>query len=222
MSYGRGRLLLSGHWSDSAMGNLSCGNTLKWRRRLPYCCGEPAISHDSHHVSLVQWTTCLLPSTRDTGSNPLGGLMWNWDSPVSDVSLHCKDSLGINKRNAEGLVLTANCSGSIIMHQWIRVYSRLVTGKVITYPHLVSGSNLPATASHKDNRNKRESEWLINIHRLTPMVSNTELTCVRCNCHLMRYHRYLLMVSSDKLSSRLVISWYNILLKAIVSWKLFA
>jgi hypothetical protein len=38
-------------------------------------CGEPAISHDSHHVSLVQWTTCLLPATRDTGSNPLGGLM---------------------------------------------------------------------------------------------------------------------------------------------------
>jgi hypothetical protein len=38
-------------------------------------CGEPAISHDSHHISLVQWTTCLLPATRDTGSNPLGGLM---------------------------------------------------------------------------------------------------------------------------------------------------
>ncbi len=38
-------------------------------------CGEPAISHDSYYVSLVQWTTCLLPATRDTGSNPLGGLM---------------------------------------------------------------------------------------------------------------------------------------------------
>ncbi len=37
-------------------------------------CGEPAISHDFHHVSLVQWTTCLLPTTRDTGSNPLGDL----------------------------------------------------------------------------------------------------------------------------------------------------
>jgi hypothetical protein len=35
-------------------------------------CGEPAISHDSNHVSLVQWTTCLLPFTRDSGSNPLG------------------------------------------------------------------------------------------------------------------------------------------------------
>ncbi len=36
-------------------------------------CGEPAISHDSHHVSLVQWTNPLLPVTRDLGSNPLGG-----------------------------------------------------------------------------------------------------------------------------------------------------
>ncbi len=51
-------------------------------------CGEPAISHDFHHVSLFQWTTCLLPTTRDTGSNPLGGLMWNRDSPVCVVSLH--------------------------------------------------------------------------------------------------------------------------------------
>jgi hypothetical protein len=50
-------------------------------------CGEPAISNDSHHVSLVQWTTCLLPATSYTGSNPLWGLMWNRDSPVSDVSL---------------------------------------------------------------------------------------------------------------------------------------
>jgi hypothetical protein len=33
------------------------------------------------------WTTCLLPATRDSGSNPLGGLMWNRDSPVSDVLL---------------------------------------------------------------------------------------------------------------------------------------
>ncbi len=47
--------------------------------------GEPAISHD---VSLVQWTTCLLPATRDSGSNPQGGLMWNRDSPVSVVSQH--------------------------------------------------------------------------------------------------------------------------------------
>ncbi len=35
--------------------------------------GEPAISLHPHHVSLVQWTTCLLPVTRDPGSNPLGG-----------------------------------------------------------------------------------------------------------------------------------------------------
>ncbi len=31
---------------------------------------EPAISLHSHHVSLVQWTTCLLPVIRDPGSNP--------------------------------------------------------------------------------------------------------------------------------------------------------
>ncbi len=51
-------------------------------------CGEPAISLHSHHVSLVQWTTWLLPVTRDPGSNPQGVLMWNRDSPVSVVSLH--------------------------------------------------------------------------------------------------------------------------------------
>jgi hypothetical protein len=38
-------------------------------------CGEPAISLHSHHVSLVQWTTCLLPITRDSDSNPLGGYL---------------------------------------------------------------------------------------------------------------------------------------------------
>jgi hypothetical protein len=36
-------------------------------------CGEPAISLHSDHVLLVQWTTCLLPVTRDPGSNPQGG-----------------------------------------------------------------------------------------------------------------------------------------------------
>ncbi len=36
-------------------------------------CGESAISLHSHHISLVQWTTCLLPVTRDPGSNPQGG-----------------------------------------------------------------------------------------------------------------------------------------------------
>ncbi len=36
-------------------------------------CGEPAISLHSHHVSLVKWTTYLLPVTRDPGSNSHGG-----------------------------------------------------------------------------------------------------------------------------------------------------
>jgi hypothetical protein len=38
-------------------------------------CGEPAISLHSHHVSLVQWTTRLLPVMRDPGSNPRGGVL---------------------------------------------------------------------------------------------------------------------------------------------------
>ncbi len=37
--------------------------------------GEPVISLHSHNVSLVQWTTCLLPVTRDPGSNPQGGYL---------------------------------------------------------------------------------------------------------------------------------------------------
>jgi hypothetical protein len=58
-------------------------------RKKAHNCGEPAISLHSHHVSLVQWTTCLLPVTRDPGLNPQRGeLMWNRDSPISDVSLH--------------------------------------------------------------------------------------------------------------------------------------
>jgi hypothetical protein len=43
-------------------------------------CGELAIS-------LVQWVTCLLPVVRDLGSTPSGVHMWNWDFPVSVVSL---------------------------------------------------------------------------------------------------------------------------------------
>jgi hypothetical protein len=43
----------------------------RWSRLLG---GNPVESLHSHHVSLVQWTTCLLPITRDTGSNPQGGV----------------------------------------------------------------------------------------------------------------------------------------------------
>jgi hypothetical protein len=38
-------------------------------------CGEPAISRHSHHVSLVQLTTHLLPVMRDPGSIPRGVLV---------------------------------------------------------------------------------------------------------------------------------------------------
>ncbi len=65
--------------------------SIQLKRTLPAetrSCGKPAISLLSHHVSLVQWTTCLLPTTRDPGSNPRRVLMWNRDSPVSIVSLH--------------------------------------------------------------------------------------------------------------------------------------
>jgi hypothetical protein len=52
-------------------------------------CGEPAISLHSHHVSLVQLTTRLLPIMRDPGSNPQGGYLYEIGiSPVSIVSLH--------------------------------------------------------------------------------------------------------------------------------------
>jgi hypothetical protein len=36
-------------------------------------CQEPAASQNSHHVSLVQCTTCLLPIMSDLSSNPQGG-----------------------------------------------------------------------------------------------------------------------------------------------------
>ncbi len=42
-------------------------------------------------LTMSHWSsglTCLLPATMITGSNPLGGLMWNRDSPVSVVPLH--------------------------------------------------------------------------------------------------------------------------------------
>jgi hypothetical protein len=37
-------------------------------------CGEPAISLDAYHVSLVQWTTHLFPIMKDPGSIPRGVL----------------------------------------------------------------------------------------------------------------------------------------------------
>ncbi len=53
--------------------------------------GSPVESLQSRMIlAMSHWSsglTCLLPATRVTGSNPLGGLMWNRDSPVCDVSL---------------------------------------------------------------------------------------------------------------------------------------
>jgi hypothetical protein len=68
--------------TDQYTCDILLGDVIRWY------CGEPAISLHSHTVPLVQVTTCLLPVMRDPGSIPRGVLMWNWDSPVSDVSLH--------------------------------------------------------------------------------------------------------------------------------------
>ncbi len=62
-------------------------------KKIP--CQEPAISLHFHHVSPVQWTTHLLPTSRDLGSNPQGVLMWNRDSPVKVDSLHPKNHMCI-------------------------------------------------------------------------------------------------------------------------------
>ncbi len=54
--------------------NLKKYNVCKRVKNISPICGEPAISLHSHHVSIVQWTTRLLPITRDPGSKPLGDL----------------------------------------------------------------------------------------------------------------------------------------------------
>ncbi len=69
-----------------------------------------AISVHSHTVSLVQRVDPLLPIMRDPGSIPRGVLMWNWDSPVSVVSLHwwpwCDWSLWPRLRQASSQTIT--------------------------------------------------------------------------------------------------------------------
>jgi hypothetical protein len=80
-------------WSHTALLSRfqACCRLHNWHSRHlgGESCGEPAISLHSHHVSLVQWTTRLLPVMRDPGSFPRGVLMWNRDSPISVVSLQC-------------------------------------------------------------------------------------------------------------------------------------
>jgi hypothetical protein len=61
---------------------LRTSKTSLWRP-----CNLTSSSLHSHHVSIVQWTTRLLPVTKDPGSKLLGGLMWNQNSPVSVVLL---------------------------------------------------------------------------------------------------------------------------------------
>jgi hypothetical protein len=45
----------------------------------------------------------LLPITRDLGSKPLQGLMWNQDSPVSIVSLQGLVSQAKKKQGVNGI-----------------------------------------------------------------------------------------------------------------------
>jgi hypothetical protein len=66
-------------------------------RRSRLLGGSPVESLQSHMIlTMSHWSsglTCLLPATRVTGSNPLGGLMWSRDSPVSVVSPHYEQRL---------------------------------------------------------------------------------------------------------------------------------
>jgi hypothetical protein len=64
--------------------NFSCWGRALWRAAIPL---------HSYTVSLIQWSTRLLPAMRDPDSIPRGILMWNRDSPVSVVSLQFSDNL---------------------------------------------------------------------------------------------------------------------------------
>ncbi len=73
----------------SKSGKLQKGKKTDIYKNVLPPCAEPAISHDSHHVSLVQWTNQF--ASRHKGhrfKSPGGVLMWNRDSPVSVVSRH--------------------------------------------------------------------------------------------------------------------------------------
>ncbi len=79
------------------------------RRQSRLLGGSPVERLQSHMIlTMSHWSsglTCLLPATRVTGSNPLGGLMWNRDSPVSVVSLqYLKKRQAVSEASSVGLV----------------------------------------------------------------------------------------------------------------------
>jgi hypothetical protein len=78
----------SKRWTEKIDLNLWCQSYATCRVNILLYCADPVISLHSHHVSLVQWTPCLLLSQGTRVQIPWGVLMWNWDSPVSVVSLH--------------------------------------------------------------------------------------------------------------------------------------
>jgi hypothetical protein len=69
-----------------------------WHEVQQRNCGEPAISHDSHHVSLDQWTNLFASRHKGHRFKSPGGTYVNRDSPVSVVSLQNND-WGLQKNN---------------------------------------------------------------------------------------------------------------------------
>ncbi len=138
------------------MGQLYMVNTTYKAWKYTYC-GEPTISLHSYTVPLVKWSTRLLPVMRDPGLIPRGVLMWNWDSPVSVVSLHwwpwCDWSVWPRLRQASSLTVTrpssrqcdnptwsptallswfhASCRSSFWFHNW---HSWLLGGSPLKSP----------------------------------------------------------------------------------------
>ncbi len=66
------RIPVASNQTYTPRGNLSCPPHTNTCVKIIQC-GEPAVSLHSHHVSLIQWSTRLLPVMRDLGSNPQGG-----------------------------------------------------------------------------------------------------------------------------------------------------
>jgi hypothetical protein len=85
-------------WSHTAFlsrFHARCRSPLWLHKRQIRLLGRSRVESLQSHMILTMshWSSgliCLLPATRVTGSNPLGGLMWIRDSPVSAVSLQAQ------------------------------------------------------------------------------------------------------------------------------------
>ncbi len=77
------------------------------------------------NLTMSHWSsglTCLLPATRVTGWYPPEGLMWNWDSPVSVVSLHLCNLI-VNFLNIKPLT----AESVTFLKSWERLLLRALT-----------------------------------------------------------------------------------------------